>query len=54
LPWWNKEAEMLFFDVMKSEWITSWLEKNWVMIGDILKIKSPYAGKEDRYIEWKL
>jgi GTP-binding protein len=54
LPWWNKEAEMLFFDVMKSEWITSWLEKNWVMIGDILKIKSPYQGKEDRYIEWKL
>jgi len=54
LPWGNKEAEMLFFDVMKSEWITKWLEKNWVMIWDILKIKSPYAGKEDRYIEWKL
>ena len=54
LPWGNKEAEMLFFDVMKSEWITNWLEKNWVMIWDILKIKSPYSGKEDRYIEWKL
>jgi len=54
LPWGNKEAEMLFFDVMKSEWITSWLEKNGVMIWDILKVKSPYAGKEDRYIMWKL
>ena len=54
LPWGNKEAEMLFFDVMKSEWISSWLEKNGVMIWDILKIKSPYAWKEDRYIMWKL
>jgi len=54
LPWGNKEAEMLFFDVMKSEGITSWLEKNGVMIWDILKIKSPYEWKEDRYIEWKL
>ena len=54
LPWGNKEAEMLFFDVMKSEHISSWLEKNGVMIWDVLKIKSPYAWKEDRYIMWKL
>ncbi len=54
LPWWNKEAEMLFFDVMKGEWISKWLEKNGVMIWDILKIKSPYSWKEDRYIMWKL
>lgn len=54
LPWGNKEAEMLFFDVMKWEWISKWLEQNWVMIWDILKIKSPYSWKEDRYIEWKL
>jgi GTP-binding protein len=54
LPWWNKEAEMFFFDVMNWEWISSWLENNGVMVGDILKVKSPYAGKEDRYIMWKL
>lgn len=54
IPWWNKEAEMLFFEVMKSEWITKELESNWVMIWDIIKVKSPYAGVDDRYLEWKL
>ncbi len=54
LPWGNKEAVMLFFDVMKSEWISKWLEQNGVMVWDILKIKSPYAWVEDRYITWEL
>ena len=54
LPWGNREAVLLFFDVMKSEWISKWLEQNDVMIWDILKIKSPYVGIEDRYITWEL
>ncbi len=54
LPWGNREATMLFFDVMKSEWITKWLLQNGVMIWDILKIKSPYAWVQDRYITWEL
>jgi GTP-binding protein len=54
LPWGNREAVMLFFDVMKSEWISKWLEQNGVMVWDILKIKSPYAWIEDRYITWEL
>jgi len=32
IPWGNKEAEMLFFDVMKSEGISKELENNGVMI----------------------
>lgn len=54
IPWGNREAEMLFFDVMKSEWITKELEKNGVMIWDIIKVKSPYSWVADRYLEWKL
>ena len=52
LPWWNKEAEMFFYEVMNSEWISSWLENNWVFPGDIIKVKSPYPGQEDRYLMW--
>ena len=54
IPWGNKEAEMLFFDVMKSEGISKELENNGVMIWDIIKVKSPYAWVTDRYLEWKL
>lgn len=54
LPWWNKEAELFFFDLMKKEWISSWLEKNGVLVWDILKVKSPYSWQQDRYIMWKL
>ncbi len=54
IPWGNKEAQMLFFDVMKSEGITKELESNGVMVWDILKVKSPYSWVEDRYIEWKV
>ena len=52
IPWGNKEAEMFFYEVMNSEWISSWLEQNWVFPGDIVKVVSIYPGKEDRYLRW--
>lgn len=54
IPWDNKEAQILFFDIMKSEGITKYLEQNGVIVWDILKVKSPYSWVEDRYIEWKM
>lgn len=54
IPWWNKEAEMFFWDVMKAEGILKNFEKYWIMIWDIIKVKSPYNWVEDRYLEWKI
>ena len=50
LPWGNKEAELFFYEVMNKEWVSWWLEKNWVFPQDIIKVKSPYPWEEDRYI----
>ncbi len=54
IPWWNKEAEMFFYEVMQWEWISSWLEQNWVFPWDIVKVVSIYPWKEDRYLRWGL
>jgi len=52
IPWWNKEAEMFFYEVMNWEGISNWLEQNWVYPWDVIKVKSIYFGKEDRYLKW--
>jgi hypothetical protein len=52
LPWWNKEAELFFYEVMNWSWVSKWLEENWVLPGDIIKVISPYDRKSVRYILW--
>lgn len=50
LPWWNDQAEHYFWHQMQSKWFIQLLEDEWVVKGDILKIKSYYEGLDDKYI----
>ena len=54
IPWWNDEAEIFFYEIMKTEWISAYLENNWVLPGDIIKVKSFYSPDSDKYIIWGL
>ncbi len=50
LPWWNDEAEQWFWRNLEKKWFLNILENLGVKKWDVLKIKSFYPGKEDRYI----
>lgn len=50
LPRGNDEAEERFWKIMGHKGILEIFEQHHIHKGDILKIKSYYAGKEDRYI----
>jgi len=47
---WNPEAENHFWKEIHHKGFLETLEMGWINKGDILKIVSYYAGKEDRYI----
>ncbi len=51
LPWGNEEAEQFFWELMEKMGKMKFLEQYGVQIRDIIKIKSPYSGVNDRYIE---
>jgi hypothetical protein len=50
LPWWNEEAEQRFWWVMTSRWLLQIFDTHGIRKWDVLKIKSYYNGKDDRYI----
>lgn len=52
LPWWNDEAELWFWENLDKTWYVKIFEKYWVVKWDIFKVKSIYAGIEDRYVMW--
>jgi len=49
--WWNDQAEMRFRNKMEEESYLDIFRDAGVMKWDVLKIKSHYAGYEDRYIQ---
>lgn len=51
LPWWNDEAELWYRRTLEKTRILKELERAWVKKWDIFLVKSPYAGKEDRWIQ---
>lgn len=53
LPRGNDEAELRYRRTLEKEKLLSALERAGVRRGDIFFIKSPYAGKEDRWIKWE-
>lgn len=52
LPWGNDEAELWYWRVLEKKLILKHLERAGVKKGDVFLIKSPYAGKEDRWVRW--
>ncbi len=50
LPWGNDEAESWFWNMIEEKWFLAEFEKEWIRKWDVLKIKSYYAGKDDKYI----
>lgn len=50
LPWWNAEAENWFWKTMQQEGYLEIFDAAGVRKGDVLKIVSYYAGKDDRYL----
>ncbi len=54
LPWDNDEAVLWFWEQLRQKGILSWLEKNEVKPGDILKIIPSFEGWESIYIKYQL
>jgi Obg family GTPase CgtA len=52
LPRGNDEAELWYRRVLEKKQILKHLERAWVKKGDVFLIKSPYAGKDDRWVRW--
>lgn len=50
IPWWNDQAEQYFWQQMQSKGFLEILESEWVMKGDIFRIKSYYEAFDDKYI----
>lgn len=50
IPWWNEEAEQRFWWLLEKKWIIQIFDTHWIRKWDILKIKSYYTNKDDRYI----
>lgn len=50
IPRWNDEAELRFWKQMQQKWFIDLLEQEWLRKWDVLKIKSYYAGYDDRYV----
>lgn len=50
IPWGNEEAEQRFWGILEHKWILQIFETHGIRKGDVLKIKSYYANKDDRYI----
>ena len=50
IPWWNDQAEQYYWNQMQSKWFLAIYEDEWIMKGDILRIKSYYEGLDDKYI----
>jgi hypothetical protein len=50
VPRGNEEAELRFWKQLSQKGYIDILEENGVRKGDILKVKSYYAGNDDRYI----
>lgn len=52
LPWWNDEAEMRFWWVLDKKRFLQKLLTAWLVKGDILHVKSYYAGVENRFVRY--
>lgn len=52
LPWGNDEAELWYRRVLEKKQILKHLERAGVKKWDVFLIKSPYAGKDDRWVRW--
>jgi hypothetical protein len=50
IPRWNEEAEQRFRWILEHKGIIQIFDGHGIRKGDILKIKSYYANKDDRYI----
>ncbi|HCB51044.1 TPA: hypothetical protein DEP21_00380 [Patescibacteria group bacterium] len=50
LPRGNDEAEERFWKILGHKGILEIFDQNGIHKGDVLKIKSYYEGKDDRYI----
>ena len=50
LPRWNGEAEQRFWNGLQHKWVLELFEQHNIQKWDVLKIKSYYAGCDDRYI----
>lgn len=50
LPWWNEEAEQRFWWILNHKWVIQIFETKGLRKWDVLKIKSYYSNKDDRYI----
>ena len=53
LPWENDEAVMWFWEKMQKEGILSWLEKEGVKQGDVLKIKPSREGWDEFFVMYR-
>lgn len=50
IPRWNEEAEQRFWWLLEKKWTLQIFDDNGIRKWDILKIKSFYTNKDDRYI----
>lgn len=50
LPWWNEEAEQRFWGILEHKGILQIFDTHGIRKWDVLKIKSYYENKDDRYI----
>ncbi len=50
IPRWNEEGEQWFRWLINHKWLLNIFENNGIRKWDVLKIKSYYANKDDRYI----
>lgn len=50
LPWWNQQAEDWFWSKMYQLGYVNYFIREGINSGDVLKIKSPFYDKEDKYL----
>ena len=50
IPWWNDQAEQYYWNQMQSKGFLDIYEDEWIMKGDILRVKSYYEWLDDKYI----
>jgi hypothetical protein len=50
IPRWNDQAEQYYWNQMQSKGFLDIYEDEWIMKGDILRVKSYYEWLDDKYI----